>query len=115
MAPLGKVAGVNLSDGFRITAKNGESVRFPPSGKRRELRVSVEVQAETDAQGLLDRGLTQAAQTPAESRSAIVRGGRIGEKSAVVSKVWRAGGPVLRVALYAVNQEAERASHGLRC
>jgi phosphomannomutase len=62
MAPLGGVAGINSSDGLRMTAKNGEVVHFRPSGNAPELRVYVEAMTQERADELLTWGLTVAQQ-----------------------------------------------------
>jgi phosphomannomutase len=62
MAPLGGVAGINSSDGLRITAKNGEVVHFRPSGNAPELRVYVEAKTQERAEDLLTWGLKAAQQ-----------------------------------------------------
>ncbi|SIS92678.1 phosphohexomutase domain-containing protein [Phaeovulum vinaykumarii] len=57
LAPLGREAGLDLTDGLRINLEDGTIVHLRPSGNAPEFRVYVEAQTAADAQNLLDRAL----------------------------------------------------------
>jgi phosphomannomutase len=59
LANLGLVAqSFDLTDGLRITGRNGRIVHLRPSGNAPELRLYVEAESQDDAQSMLSAGLT---------------------------------------------------------
>lgn len=60
IAPLDGVAALDVQDGVRLVAKNGEVVHFRASGNAPELRVYVEAATHERTEGLLEWGLAQA-------------------------------------------------------
>lgn len=61
LADLGQAAGIDLTDGIRMTLENGSIVHFRASGNAPELRCYAEAEGEEAAQALVRKGLDRAA------------------------------------------------------